>query len=69
MSEWIKVEDRLPDVGMPVLAIAARAFGTSCHYTVYRTETDDWFWRDSHTGAQAGWFTHWMPLPDPPERA
>jgi hypothetical protein len=70
-SQWISVDDRLPEPGLIVLAIARHSFMISKHYTAYRTEPLDeggmWFWRDSHDGRQTNWFTHWMPLPEPPE--
>jgi len=55
MSDWISVEDRLPDDDVDVL-IHGGTFGVG-----YR-EDDTWYellpWTKSPT--------HWMPLPEPP---
>ncbi len=72
LPQWIGVDERLPEPGVNVLAIVDRGDTPSQHYTVYRTEpmVDDkfWTWRDSHTGRQEIWFTHWQPLPVAPSR-
>jgi hypothetical protein len=58
MSEWISVEDGLPEQNQIVLA----------HYTgVYVADVVE-FWSDgvnNHFGGQPA--THWMPLPEPPK--
>lgn len=67
---WIAVSERLPEPGVNVLIISMNFQTHSQHYTAYRSEpmTDDspTFWRDSHTGAQTIFATHWCPLPTPP---
>ena len=63
MSEWISVEDRLPDDAFDGVAVIVVV--TNCHGKVV-AETDAWdkakcrfdFWRRR--------VTHWMPLPPPP---
>ena len=60
MSEWIKVEDRLPDEGANVLT--ADKIGRVYHCTHRRNKFKLMFHCDDHSRV-----THWMPLPDPPE--
>lgn len=52
---WIPVKDRLP--GRFDVVIAHFADG-NIFTTCYARDPDAW---DNH------WFTHWMPLPEPPE--
>lgn len=64
---WIKVEDKLPPVDIPVLFYAGRIiFG---EYTYYGgRDRDDYRWCEDHMGYQAvPDVTHWMPLPCRPE--
>ena len=61
MSEWISVEKRLP-----TQAEADRAG----YVLVWREDgnTDFCKWRDVPNGCVTGrTYTHWMPLPEPPE--
>lgn len=67
---WISVEDRLPEPGLKVEGIIAKAAYRSF---AYRTEPmlDDgtiWTWRHAYAaeGTQAPWFTHWRELPPAP---
>lgn len=67
-NTWISVEERLPEKGVAVLAysrlwqgyeIAAIKEATDGVWDVWETQDQDWF--------SIGDFSHWMPLPDPPE--
>ena len=53
MSEWISVEDRLPDENQHVLAYR------KCRNPQVAIQAIVWF-------CDEDMFTHWMPLPDPP---
>ena len=63
MSEWISVEERLPEVGTDVLmtngSVIAVAFCLENNFGKKYLST----WDDGWTGCE----THWMPLPEPPE--
>ena len=69
--KWTPVSERLPEPGLIVLAIFKTPGHTSKYFTTYRTEPLDengfWSWRDSHTGAQLNWFTHWQKMTEPSE--
>ena len=61
MGEWIPVDERLPEIGVSVLAVD---FGKVCEmawngrYWVVPASKWDWV---------GDGVTHWMPLPKPPE--
>lgn len=63
MSEWISVEDRLPDQGQPViywfslLGVFAGKFERLNGTNLFSGER----------GFLGDEVTHWMPLPEPPE--
>lgn len=68
MREWISVNDRLPEVGVPVLAFDSSkvyvALLPACdEYCEHWTVTEDYCC--SCLGC-TGVVTHWMPLPEPP---
>ena len=75
MSEWISVEDRWPDLDIPVLVV--HAGDPDFLITAVRTVIDEsWYW------SQLAWgnfredcnyecddeydYSHWMSLPSPP---
>lgn len=63
--EWISVKDRLPEEGVPVLV--CRLIMTSVKYqqeAVYIEED----WQDGIYFYGISNVTHWMPLPEPPDR-
>ena len=78
MSEWIGVEDRLPDFGVPVTTIGKKEDGTWATPITAQLYLD----RDSDKKRFISGFcfggdrlirtmvetkaTHWMPLPKPP---
>lgn len=62
MSEWIRIEDNMPKIGLEVL-IWSRETGRS----VARRDFD---FPKSFIGEDNCFFfgvTHWMPLPEPPK--
>jgi len=72
MSEWMSVEDRLPDDGDKILVYNGDCI-TAC--TVDRDDSRDWLWMDGLCFGGYEWeydfewgsVTHWMSLPEPPE--
>ena len=67
MSEWISVEDRLPEEGIQVLIYTWRKFRG---YVEIVSPRRAMYSRDGHWTAISSWDfepTHWMPLPTPPE--
>lgn len=56
MSNWISVEDRLPE---PVDGEKILAYGDGY---CFECELEDHVW----TNLGGDEFTHWMPLPEPP---
>ena len=66
MSEWISVEDRLPDeIGQYF------AYATYDGMSVMEWRTpelnDDLQWWDGYGNPTSTTVTHWMPLPGPPK--
>ena len=77
MSEWIKLSDRLPEINEHVLFFEPGP-NEPCRVGCLIKQKDhmadgssEWhiYLRDLHTGSTMtlGWFTHWMPLPEPPK--
>lgn len=73
MSEWISVEDRLPDVGQQVLCLGIEPFedeeGNTSHRNVYDLGEIE---KKGYSLAMYAYdfdayATHWMPLPEPPK--
>ena len=61
MSEWISVKDRLPETGVEVLAYSDGDIYTVVHCI-------DGSWIASSTYYDLYHVTHWMPLPEPPDK-
>ena len=67
MSEWIMVEDRIPDDGQNVIAfvdsafVVAAQYRNSCFYDVLKDADGSLFETVSRD------VTHWQPLPEPPK--
>lgn len=76
MSEWIKIENRLPefdDEGTTDLVLVCHAYepDVMSTYETARFQKDGW---DEIYVNTDGWnlkplsdYTHWMPLPEPPK--
>lgn len=60
MSEWIRVEDRLPDELTLVLAYRGG------YNLAIRVKDNDWRWLEGHMGWDLETPTYWMPLPSKP---
>lgn len=67
MSEWISVEDRIPDDGQNVIAfvdgafVVAAQYRSSCFYDVLKDVDGSLFETVSRD------VTYWQPLPEPPK--
>ena len=67
-QEWVRAKDRLPNIDQKVLVYDA-GDETEIHVYHFREDLDGLYWDD-----EGGWavdfenVTHWMPLPEPPER-
>ena len=57
-TRWIPVTERLPDVGVDILA-----YYRDQHINMGSWGSDDWLEED----VEDGYITHWMPLPEGPE--
>ena len=71
MSEWISVEDRLPEEGQKVLVsfiwFESRERGNA---VLLYGNYDDHNWRTADDGSELDYsvlVTHWTPLPEAPE--
>ena len=69
MTEWIAVENELPDRGVDVLVLGKNGSMKVRHIPPYQgggyAGDDGKSWYPGGWGV--GWTTHWMPLPAPPE--
>lgn len=59
-GEWISVKDRLPEKKQRVI-VRCRTVGTTVGWILWR----EWL---TDLGKGCSDVTHWMPLPEPPER-
>ena len=59
MSEWISVEDRLPNIGQNVLTYDG-------HNRVFCSVRQNHQFKIHYTVWDHDNVTHWMPLPEPP---
>lgn len=67
MSEWISVEDRLPEEAQEVLCFRGTDIGALMDVYTYIGDNK---WEDSYENWNYGdleGITHWMPLPEPPK--
>lgn len=64
-SEWISVEERLPQEGIEV--IVALQIGDRLAVDTDRIHGREWFAYGSRGYRGSGYVTHWMPLPEVPK--
>ena len=57
--EWISVKDKLPENLELVLCCTHLGYMVSNSYSLHSDQDDEWFRQR---------FTHWMPLPPPPQQ-
>lgn len=63
-SEWISVDERLPDPGLPILIFTRKnRYYVGYYYKAVVDTTYTGFYADSVKRD----VTHWMPLPEPPK--
>ena len=66
MSKWIKCSDRMPEEGNPVLVVSS--IGGAVQNNVYECDGRTWCdFRADYNELSMDVFTHWMPLPEPPQ--
>lgn len=63
MSNWISVDDEMPDGYLPVLAVNQKGSIRICEYAFYEEE----WWKMPSCKPVVTTITHWMPLPKPPK--
>lgn len=64
-SEWISVEERLPEVDTNVLVVTANGSFKVARCNIYHNGTLVLWATNDGLGERA--ITHWMPLPEPPK--
>ncbi len=74
MSEWIRVEDRMPPDGEWVIVAAKDSAGKKFVECDIRWCSEDQEWQyfdgsDGWVGSFHDEVTHWMPIPEPPEES
>ena len=71
-SEWISVEDRLPDAMTPVQVYPPERqdedFETCNQHTGYLSINSEWVYSNGYTVFSHRNVTHWQPLPQPPKQ-
>jgi len=65
MSEWIDVNEKLPERGEPVLVYGSRGGIYTAVYGNRGGFSNQWWKLNSNSHYCNP--THWMPLPEPPE--
>ena len=68
-NEWVSVDERLPDFDVPVLVYVKDIFDNKgiiniTKYTITYDSTNNWLGYENNSFK----ITHWMPLPEPPDR-
>lgn len=59
MSEWVSCEERLPVGDDPVLVWSPFVADNLLPYSTSNPEFVRLYWKN--------WYSHWMPLPEPPK--
>ena len=71
MSDWIKIEDQLPEYGDPVIIVIKGTVQNVIYTRDGDDDTDDWFepyhYDDKESAAWRREVSHWQPLPEPPK--
>jgi len=64
VSDWIELEERLPEPGVPVLT-----FNNYGDFAIRVANKNGFHKSRPYAGAKVGWkvVTHWMRLPEDPE--
>lgn len=72
MNKWVPVTERLPekDGDSQIMCLVYSTYdGIVCRpYNEYHKCWDDEDYDDYYCDAVGGKITHWMPLPEPPEK-
>ena len=68
-NEWVSVDENLPDFDVPVLVYVKDIFDNKgtisiTKYTITYDLTNNWLGYENSSFK----ITHWMPLPEPPDR-
>ena len=68
-NEWVSVDENLPDFDVPVLVYVKDIFDNKgtisiTKYTITYDLTNNWLGYENSSFK----ITHWMPLPEPPEK-
>lgn len=69
MSKWIPVTERFPNVGEEVLVYSEHNGVRGGFLVTERNIESIPVWCESVRGRVDTGITHWMPLPEPPERS
>ena len=67
MSDWISVEDRLPESENPVLTFVSGEFVIASYWVTSDKHHGQQGWADCFTSDDLDGGTHWQPLPLPPQ--
>ena len=71
MSEWISVDDKLPDDEHDTLLVVLKSITEKPHSGDVAVDTDAFYTSEGYFrfwGSSKEYkVTHWMPLPEPPE--
>jgi hypothetical protein len=63
VKRWISCKERMPDKDEFVLCYCRANITVVLYWNGY-----NWYSADSYNGYLSGFVTHWMPLPEPPEK-